>query len=95
MTVEYSNTMATGSSYHFGFFNLNRKGLTTLENQCPSYVTWSFYCSVNPITSLVGCPDIVDEDCIAKGTKIVSLQGIGNKYLKSVGGILDLRENKM
>lgn len=81
--------------YKEGNYNLNACSLNTLSGCCPTHITGDFYCSTNPITSLFGCPDIVNEGFYAHGTEIISLHGIGKDYLKSIGGVLSLKGNKI
>ena len=56
-------------------FLVTNCGLTTLEN-CPDIINGSFDCSDNPLTSLIGAPQIVTDHCDMANCGIKSCHGI-------------------
>ena len=79
----------TGQTIEGNFF-CNDARLTTLEG-CPEIVTKNFNCADNPLTSLEFAPMIVKGDAVMSGLQLVTLKGIGTKFLKEIHGDLNIR----
>lgn len=69
-----------------GHFNCSKNDKLTSLIGSPKQVFASFYCISNrSLTSLEGAPLFVGMDFDCSSSKIISLEGIGRKYIKGMG----------